>query len=268
MDDRRTVTFLTDFGMTDAYVAAMKGVVVSLAPDANIVDASHDIPPQDVQAGAWVLGQYWRSYPRGTIHVAVVDPGVGTERAGLLVQADGHYFIAPDNGLLTWVLRQCEHVELRQILPEVHREQGLSKTFHGRDVFAHVAGLLADGAAPKSVSKEVDSVVMPDWAFVHNEADIVMGEVVHIDHFGNLITNIARELVMDKGWPTLAIRAGMFEQIPLRQTYGEGKNGELIALFGSSDTLEIAVPRGSAAKHTGLHRGSPVVVGLPEVRGQ
>ena len=261
MAERPIVTLLTDFGTADAYVAAMKGVVLSLAPEAILVDISHDIPPQDIRAGAWVLGQAWSSFPAGTIHVAVIDPGVGMDREALLVEADGQLCLAPDNGLLSWVLKQAGQVSLRTLRKEVHRQGEASATFHGRDVFAHAAGLLASGRAMAvDLSEKTDSVIMPSWAGVGVERDRIVGEVVHIDRFGNLITNIQRKQIEEARWPRLAIQAGALTNVRLCRTYGDAKAGELIALFGSSGTLELAVAGGSAAANTHLLRGAAVVV--------
>ena len=261
MAERPIVTLLTDFGTADAYVAAMKGVVLSLAPDATLVDISHDIPPQDIRAGAWVLGQAWSFFPAGTIHVAVIDPGVGTDREALLVEADGHFFVAPDNGLLSWVLKQAKQVRLRKLRADVHRPGEASATFHGRDVFAHAAGLLASGrASVEEISDETKSVVMPSWAIVQIEAKRIVGEVVHIDRFGNLITNIQRKQVEEAGLKSFLIQAGPSANIRLHKTYGDAKAGELIALWGSSGTLEIAISGGSAEKKTCLTRGATVIV--------
>jgi S-adenosyl-L-methionine hydrolase (adenosine-forming) len=261
MNDRPIISLLTDFGTADAYVAAMKGVIVSLAPQATIVDASHDIPPQDIRAGAWVLGQCWNFYPAGTIHVAVVDPGVGTDRDALLIEADGHWFLAPDNGLLSWVLKQAKQVRLRKLRAGVHRPGKVAATFHGRDVFAYAAGMLASGhAKAEDISDVTNSVIVPSWAIVRIESDRIVGEVVHIDRFGNLITNIQRKQVDEAGWKSFFIQAGPSANIRLHKTYGDAKDGELIALWGSSGTLEIAVSGGSAEKKTHLVRGAAVLV--------
>jgi S-adenosyl-L-methionine hydrolase (adenosine-forming) len=255
------VTLLTDFGVADSYVAAMKGVILSLAPQATLVDASHEIPPQDIRTGAWVLGQFWKYYPDGTIHVAVVDPGVGTERDALLVEADGHFFLAPDNGILATVLRQASQVKLRKLFPEVHRPGDISATFHGRDIFAYAAGLLAEGKTrPEDISGEMRSVTMPPWSLVRKEGDRLVGEVVHVDRFGNLIANISRRQVEDMRWKTLAIEIGNLEMKCVFTTYSDAPTGELLALYGSSGTLEFAVSGGSAAKLTGLTRGATVIV--------
>ena len=261
MNGQRIVTLLTDFGTADAYVASMKGVILALAPRAVLVDASHEVPPQDIRAGAWTLGEYWRAFPQGTIHVAVVDPGVGTDRDALLVVADDHFFLAPDNGLLTWVLKRAGFVKLRKLKPDVHRPGQVSATFHGRDVFAHAAGLLAGEKADiEDVSVETKSVVIPAWASIHFREDRFVGEIVHVDRFGNLITNIGRRQMEEAMGTSCRVDAGPFENIPIYATYGDAPPGELLALFGSADTLELAVSGGSAAKKTGLARGAAVIV--------
>ena len=254
------VTLLTDFGTRDGYAAAMKGVLLSRAPGAGIVDAAHDIPPHDVAAAAWALGQYWRFFPAGTIHVAVVDPDVGTLRAILLVEADGHFFLAPDNGLLTWVLRQARHVVLRRLKEGVHRGE-VSATFHGRDIMAHAAGLLASGqATPAELGEDIREIVLPAWAAVERVDDGLRGLIVHVDRFGNLITNIQKHQALESVGAAFVASAGRFSGIPARRTYADAPAGELIALFGSSDTLELAVSGGSAAERTGLARGEPVLL--------
>ncbi|HOW98178.1 MAG TPA: SAM-dependent chlorinase/fluorinase [Kiritimatiellia bacterium] len=254
------VTLLTDFGTGDGYVAAMKGVLCSRAPRATVVDAAHDIPPHDVAAAAWTLGQYWRYFPPGTIHVAVVDPGVGTERAILLVEADSHLFLAPDNGVLTWVLRQARRVALRRLKAAVHGET-VSTTFHGRDILAHAAGLLAAGhATVEQLGEDIRELVMPAWAAVERVGDGLRGQIVHVDRFGNLITGIQRHQALESVGAAFTATAGGFRDIPGRRTYADAQPGELIALFGSSDTLELAVNGGSAAERTGLGRGQAVVL--------
>ncbi len=249
MNSRSTVavTLLSDFGTADGYVAAMKGVIVSLAPNALIVDATHEIPPQDICAGAWALGTYWRWYPRGSIHVAVVDPGVGTEREALLVVADGRFLLAPDNGLLCFALQQAAEVQLRRLRPDVHHPAGKSATFHGRDVFAYAAGLLARGESSDAISEPLDGLVMPSRAGVQRTAEALVGEVVHVDRFGNLITSITRRQVAELGWREAVAYCGAAHDIPVVETYGRAAPGALVAVFGSADTLEIAVVRGSAA---------------------
>jgi S-adenosylmethionine hydrolase len=179
----------------------------------------------------------------------------------LLVQADGHFFLAPDNGLLSWVLKQAKQVRLRKLRNEVHRPGELSSTFHGRDVFAYAAGLLAAGRSkPEDISNETNSVIMPSWAVVQIEENRIVGEIVHIDRFGNLITNITKRQVEEAGWTSCLVQAGLSAHIRLCRTYGDSESGELFALCGSSRTLELAVSNGSAQKKSDLTRGAAVIV--------
>lgn len=253
-----TITLLTDYGTRDGYVASLKGVILSLAPTVRIVDAAHDIPAHDVAAGAWALGQYWRYFSPETLHVAVVDPGVGTDRALLLAEADHHLFLAPDNGLLTWVMRQAKKMTVSQLKPEVRRPD-LSATFHGRDILAHAAGLLASGQAkPSDLAVPCRELVLPNWAVVERTEQELKGRIVYVDRFGNLVTNISRHQVREMVGLSFSVSAGRYENIPVCRTYAEIPAGELAALFGSSDTLELAVPNASAAELTGLARGEAV----------
>ena len=239
----RCITLLTDFGTRDGYVAAMKGVIASLAPRARVVDATHDIPAHDIRAGAWSLMQYWKFFPRGTIHVAVVDPGVGTERRPLLVEADGHFFLGPDNGIFAWIpARRIHEVRARRAV--------VSNTFHGRDVFAHAAGLLAAGRRVSGA--EVRDPVIPSWVAPRRERGRVIGEVVHIDHFGNCITNLKPE--------PGPIVVGRRRIAALARTYGEAARGKPIALVGSSGYVEIALRERSAAAVLGLKRGDRIIL--------
>lgn len=257
----RVVTLLTDFGTSDGYVAAMKGVIASLAPAAQITDAAHNIPAQDALAAAWTLSQYWKLFPEGTIHIAVVDPGVGTERQALCIEADDRIILAPDNGLTTLAIAQAERCTCRALAPSVHRPGILSNTFHGRDVFAYVAGLIASG------QKTVDELtvpaagfVNPGWARPTVTATRIEGQVIHVDHFGNLITNIPRNLMGDPDWAIANIRIGTGHHTRIRHTYTDAEPGEPLALFSSADTLEIALNSANAALMLRCNRGTKITV--------
>ena len=258
----RTITLLSDFGTGDGYVAAMKGVLLSLAPDAVLVDAAHEVPAQDVRAAGWVLEQYWRCFPAGTIHLAVVDPGVGTARRALLVEADGHLFLGPDNGLFSWLLESAPAAAVRALRPDVHGPNGISATFQGRDVFAWAAGLLASGAArPGDLSDPAAGAIRAPWTRGHREASgRIAGEIVHIDRFGNAITNLRREDLPAAAGPTLLIeaRGHFFHQV--RRTYADVAAGHKLALIGSHGRLELAVREGSAAARLQLRAGDAVTV--------
>lgn len=255
-----TITLLTDFGERDGYVAAMKGVMLSEAPGAVLVDAGHEIPPQDVRTAAWALYQYWKYYPEGTIHVAVVDPGVGTERAILVVKADGRHLIAPNNGLLTWVLADAERVEVAVLSESVHRPADVSSTFHGRDIMAYAAALLAGGRPVDTKAFPPKDVEQPDWAHVKQHRERLEGNVVHIDHFGNIVTSITKLHLNEAGWPAFFVETRTRTVAGPSRTYGDGEEGEALALIGSSGHLELAVAQGSAAEALGLVVGSAVVV--------
>lgn len=253
------ITLLTDFGGGDGYVAAMKGVLLDHVPHAVLVDAGHEIPAYDIQAAAWALGQYAFLYPPGTVHVVVVDPGVGTARAGVVAELDGRLFIAPDNGVLHWVRGAAEEVSLGRILDDVHRPGVKSSTFHGRDVFAYVAGRLATRPyAVKEVTEAMDALTAPSWADVRRDGDQVLGEVIHVDRFGNLITNI-REVDLEQVGPRpLMIDAGRWSFGALHAAYGDVHPGQPLALIGSHGHVELAVHCGNARELIGLRRGDPV----------
>lgn len=255
----KTITLLSDFGTADGYVAAMKGVILSACPDARIIDATHEIPPHDVRAGAWALRHYALLYPPETIHVAVVDPGVGTVRAPLLVRVGGHWLIGPDNGLFSWVLQQAGRSRSFRIRPDVHRAGAPSRTFHGRDVFAHVAGLLAAGADWRSLVASPVRPVRWRWATPRRAGDRIAGEIVHVDRFGNAISNIPAEWVRRSG-PRLVIRCNEFTASRLCATYADVKAGATCALEESTGLLELAVREGNAAHSCRIAVGDHVVL--------
>jgi S-adenosylmethionine hydrolase len=244
------VTLLTDFGTTDSYVAEMKGVILTRTPTAVLVDITHGIHPGDIRSAAYVLGRTWHQFPSGTIHLVVVDPGVGTTRAALAFSAHGHGFVGPDNGVFTPVLHDAE-VEV-VVLPT---PDGASPTFHGRDVFAPAAAALAGGA---SVSKlgEPFSGNPGRLAYTepHYEGKSVVGEIVYIDRFGCLITNLTTELVP----PYATLEVEDLDLGPLQRTFNDVTNGGLLAYVGSGGAIEIAVRNGSAARRLGIGVGGRV----------
>lgn len=249
----RRVTLLTDFGTADGYVAAMKGVIAAITPDVIIDDASHEIAPGDVRSAAWALGAYWRLYPPGTVHIAVVDPGVGGERRPLALEVEDRVIIAPDNGLVTEVLLGSESthaVEIRN-LPLLHGD--ISATFHGRDVFAPAASLILSGVSLPEVGPSISDPILLPMSQPVRDGDAIVGSVVHVDRFGSLVTDI----------PGAAVRRGYVEveggvSLPVLRTYGDVKSGEGIALIGSRGFLEIAVRDGNASERLGVGRGATV----------
>lgn len=255
------ITLTTDFGLSDPYVASVKGVILSINPRARLVDISHQVPPQDILHGAFLLSTAWRSFPKGTLHLAVVDPGVGTKRKAVAVSFKGHSFLAPDNGLLSLVLGGGASSTLPSqarayaITNPRYRLKRVSSTFHGRDIFAPAAAHLSRGLPIRRLGPSLKRLVTLDVAFPVRERDgSLRGAVLHVDAFGNLVTNIRKEDA--KGDITVEV-AG--KSIPkLSETFADAVG--LLALWGSSDYLEIAVRNGNAAALLGVKRGDPALV--------
>jgi S-adenosyl-L-methionine hydrolase (adenosine-forming) len=228
----------------------VKGALLSAAPGLTLVDVTHAVPPGDVRAGAYLLSRAWHRFPAGTIHLSIVDPGVGTERAALAVVAHGHYFVGPDNGLFTLVLRDAE-VQI-VVLPT---PDGASPTFHGRDVFAPAAAALATGTPLAQLGQAFSGIpVRLAYRVPHHEGKSVVGEVVYVDRFGTLVTNLTPELV-----PSYAvIEVEGLEVGPLRRTFGDVPTGGLVAYLGSGGQVEIAVRDGSATRRLGMGVGGRI----------
>jgi S-adenosylmethionine hydrolase len=251
----------TDFGLRDPFVGVMKGQILGRFPDAKLVDLTHEVLAHwPAEAGFWLARSY-RYFPRGTVHIAVVDPGVGTKRDIVAMEADGHIFLAPDNGLLAPVLARSVGAKIYRIDSSHLIPLGVgapSATFHGRDIFAPVAAEIAIGRVrPASLGDEVKEVV-PSW--IDDPAVTptqVSGVVITVDHFGNLITNIDASLIEQFEAPL--VRTGG-QEIPLRRTYGDARPGEYLALVNSFAVVEIARAEQSAAAGLGLGRGAPVVI--------
>jgi S-adenosyl-L-methionine hydrolase (adenosine-forming) len=244
------ITLLSDFGTSDSYVAEMKGVLLRRTPSATLVDLTHNIHPGDIRSAAYVLGRTWHRFPPGTVHLAVVDPGVGGTRAALAFRAHGHGFVGPDNGVFTPVLHDAE-VEMIEL--EIPADA--SATFHGRDVFAPAAAALAGGAAVATLGQPF-SRMPARLAFTvpHHEGKTVIGEIVYVDRFGSLITNLTPELV-----PAYAkMEVEDLDIGPLRRTYDDVPAGGLLAYVGSGGAIEIAVRNGSAARRLGIGVGGRV----------
>lgn len=251
------VTLLTDFGLDDAYVGMMKGVVHQRAPRAAMVDLTHAIGPQDVRSAGYTLADSWRFFPPGTIHVAVVDPGVGSERPILAARVEGQTLLAPDNGLLTAVFEQAAPTELRQVSNKDVFLKTISQTFHGRDIFAPTAGALAGGMALEDVGPPTETWVTLDLPKPRvDDAGVVRGEVVAVDHFGNLITNVPGPMLPLRPRVSIADRA--IDR--LSRSYAESEPGELLAIVSSAGRLEVAKNRGSAAAELGAGVGEPITV--------
>lgn len=259
MSGPHVITLLSDFGDRDAYAGVMKGVILSRDPGARIVDLTHGVPPQDVYAGAYLLESAHRWFPSGTVHVAVVDPGVGTDRAILVVQTSSGIYLAPDNGLLTPVLeeggvRQCIALET---VPE--GTGVLSATFHGRDLFAPAAAFLARGGSPADLGPSTQATVSLLDYRPRIDGGAAIGRVLHIDRFGNAISSI-RVRDLSGGASTYVVDMEGHGPIPIRRTYADVAPGQPISLPGSSDHLEVSVRDGSAAESLGITPGARIAV--------
>jgi S-adenosylmethionine hydrolase len=248
------ITFLSDFGTSDSYVGEVKGILASLAPGVPVIDISHQIRPGDIRAGAHILGRTWHRFPGGTVHLVVVDPGVGGTRAALAVESGGHRFIGPDNGVLT-----PAYINAAPSIVSLPVPDGAAATFHGRDLFAPAAARLALGDEVRQLGHllEGEPCRLEDpvpWY----QGKSVIGEVLYVDHFGNLVTNLTEDLV-----PSYAIlEVEDFEIGPVRRTFSDVPRGELLAYMGSGNTVEIAVRDGSATRRLGIGVGGRIRVRL------
>lgn len=247
------VTLLSDFGTRDGYVGVMKGVLATRDPGVLLDDIAHDIPRGDIRKAARVLGRVWRAYPEGTVHLVVVDPGVGTRRRGLALAHSGHFFVAPDNGVLTPILDPggaWEAVELTRPPPLPGMR---SRTFHGRDLFAPAAALLATGHSLRELGPPLRDPLRLSLPQLPAEPGTLTGEVVEVDRFGNLATSLNPRDVEASGG---LILEGM--EIPFRATYGQVAPGEPVVVINSDGLVEVAVRDGSAEARLGLGPGSPL----------
>jgi len=251
---KRIVTFTTDFGLSDAYAALMKAAVLRYCADALLIDITHQVPPQDILCGSISLERAVDGFPAGTVHLAVVDPGVGTNRRMLVCELRDQIIICPDNGLITWSWRRQPGGYAHEIFwwPATVP----SNTFHGRDVFAPVAGMLAAGAKISALARPIAEPLLLEVAPISESERI--GQIIHLDHYGNATTNISYDAVQSRNLKSIRIRRRQLGS--LRKTYCDVPPGEPLALIGSSGLLEIAVRDGSAAKALRLKVGDEVIV--------
>jgi len=258
MTPRPVVALLTDFGLKDHYVGVLKGVVAGICPEAALIDITHDIPAQDVRTAAFELESSWCYFPPGTVILAVVDPGVGTERRAIGARIGERFFVGPDNGLFDLIVQVQTPAEAVELGNPRYARAMVSRTFEGRDRFAPAAAWLARGTPLAEFGAAIDLSPRLVWPAPTVADACVSGEVSHVDRFGNLVTNISRRV-----WPAVLdvveIRVG---DAPARlvRTYAEAPEGELVALFGSTERLEIAVTGGSASARLGVGSGAPVRV--------
>lgn len=261
-DESPVITLLTDFGTADTYVAQMKGVILQKCRSARLIDVTHEIPPQNIVRGAYALGDAFPSFPRGTIHVAVVDPGVGSERRILCAVAARQFFLGPDNGVLEFAFRDTRLETVVSVANEWYFSERVSTTFHGRDIFAPVAAHLALGVKATRLGPAVSDPVRLELPEVTIYTSRVGGAVIYSDRFGNLVTNIERQhlarVFQGAKSSQMLIRVAGIEIRGLSRSYSDQEPGTLLCLLGSSGRLEISVVRGSAVDALEPEQFAPV----------
>jgi S-adenosylmethionine hydrolase len=246
------ITLTTDFGQRDPYVAMMKGVILSINPHARIVDITHQVPAGSIREGGTIIREAYRYFMDGTVHLAVIDPGVGGQRRPIALVAENHFFVGPDNGLFWPVLHSQEHTEVIHLTERAYWMEKISFTFHGRDIFAPVAAHISQGVDPLLMGETIHDPMPLQVPLPRMEDSELVGEIVRIDNFGNLITNITREhLAPFLESKDLTIRIGSLVLNTLSTTYSDVPEAQPLALIGSSNALEIAVNRGNAAHDLG-----------------
>jgi len=264
--NRPIITLTTDFGLNDHFVGTIKGVILDIAPEVELVDICHSVQAFDVLDGALTIAQAYSYFPAGTVHFVVVDPGVGTARRPILVTSERHHFVAPDNGVLSLIYSREERLQVRHVTAEHYYLQPVSNTFHARDIFAPVTAYLAKGVDPAKFGEELDDFVRftapkPKAA----DGNTLRGVVLKVDRFGNLITNITPQdapSLFQPQPPAFKILVGNCEIAEIKLNYAQGTPGEVFGILGSMGYLEIAANRGSGAEDVGAGKGSDVNVVL------
>ena len=268
MSQSPLITLTTDFGLNDHFVGTIKGILLGIAPDARIVDISHSVQAFDVLDGALTVSQAYSFFPSGTVHMVIVDPGVGTARRPILATTERHHFVAPDNGVLSMMYDREERLSVRHVTAEHYFLQPVSNTFHARDVFSPIAAYLAKGVDPDRFGNEITDFVR----FASPKPKVVDGTlrglILKVDRFGNLITNITAQdapTLFQVEPPAFKILVGKGEITQIRTAYGEGNPGEVFAILNSMGYLEIAANRAAAAQVLGVGKGNEVSVSLAGV---
>ena len=266
MAKKPIITLTTDFGLNDHFIGTMKGVILSIEPEAQIIDISHAVQAFDVLDGALTISQAYSYFPSGTVHMVIVDPGVGTTRRPLLVTSERHHFVAPDNGVLSLIYQREERLSARHVTGEHYFLQPISHTFHARDVFSPVAAYLAKGVDPAKFGEEVKDFVRfvaPKPKAVNENT--LRGVVLKVDRFGNLITNVTPQdapMLFTENASGFKIVIGQREITEIKNAYAEGAPGEVFGILGSMGYLEIAANRAAAAQLLGLGKGTDVNIVL------
>ena len=267
------ITLLTDFGSSDYFVGAMKGVILSINPEATIVDITHEIPPQDIETGAFNLLSCYRDFPERTIHVAVVDPGVGSDRRAIVVECADQFFVGPDNGLFSWICEREGDWSATHVTTDKFRRKSVSNTFHGRDIFAPAAAALSSGHSRSEFGPALtDLVQLPSLVPATINENAVEGRIIHIDRFGNCVTNFTRQTFESRGASTSwRITLNDREVTSFRNFFAESQPNEIFAISGSAGFIEICVRNDSAAKLLNVERGQSVKLkgaALREIRAR
>lgn len=260
MQHSSIITLTTDFGLQDHYVSAMKGVMLGIARNVRFVDVSHQIPPQDIMAAAWVVRNSAVYFPPGTIHLVVVDPGVGTSRDPVALKIKNQVFVGPDNGIFSLIADEFEY-EAWKLTNREYWAQNPSNTFHGRDLFSPVAAHLANGVPLSKLGERITKLVTYRWAVPITDSDGVQGWIIHIDRFGNLVSNIPEEMIRDTiGRSRFRIYVGNTILNEIVTTFDSVPDGEPVAYIGSSGTLEIAINKGNAKEMLGVQKGAQISI--------
>ncbi len=257
----KPITLTTDFGLEDWFVGTMKGVIQKIAPNALVIDLTHGILPGDVRAGTFVLAAAYRYFPTGTIHTVVVDPGVGGERAGVVIETENNFFVGPDNGVFSFALRGERLRSIHRLENPRFQLAEVSRTFHGRDIFAPAAAHLSRGVPAGQLGPRVHDLLQLEWPEPVAIKSGLRGEVVYIDHFGNCITNLPASRVLTSGATRVKIGA---KSVPIHDCYSAVKPGKPVAVIGSTDLLEIAINGGNAAKSLKLKAGAKILLGTDD----
>lgn len=255
---RNVITLTTDFGLRDYYVSAMKAVMLGIAPEVRLIDVSHDIPSQDIMAGSWVLKNSAMLFPSKTVHAVVIDPGVGTDRHPIALQVEDQYFVGPDNGIFSLLTSDSDYTAVRLTKQQYLRESP-SNTFHGRDIFAPAAAHLSRGVPLEELGEPLDELVSYRWMQPIADKDGVQGTVIHIDKFGNLVTNIPQALIREviEG-KEVKIYIGNVILNDISNTFGAVAEGEPVAYIGSAGMLEVGINKGDAEEMLGVQKGAQI----------
>ncbi|MCW3995116.1 MAG: SAM-dependent chlorinase/fluorinase [Candidatus Bathyarchaeota archaeon] len=253
------ITLTTDFGLTDTYVAQMKGVILTINPNATIIDNTHNVEKFNIRMGAFMLTSISPYFPKGTVHLAVVDPGVGTARRAIVIQTKHSFFVGPDNGILLLAAQNQGIEHIYEIANHEFMLPKVSDTFHGRDVFAPAAAYLDNGVNPHAFGPQINDAVIPRFATVAHKEGWLVGEVLHVDGFGNVITNIQTPEVIEKQYIDVKF-CQTFIKPKIAKTYAQTPRHQAIALIGSHGFLEIALNQGNAAKKFHVKTGDKIEV--------